>query len=295
MEIEIWRPKGVIVPLVTPYLPTGLVDFSSLHRLVRRLETHSQAVIANATTGDGSMLHRVQRLDVITRLKAVTSLPVLACIMPLSTEHAEDEMRSLAVADPVAVLVTLPLYMDRLSTGAMVRYFTRLTEFGKPIILYNIPSRLNGLEITLEAARELSGNPSVIGEKESGSSEQRLAALAELQDPEFSLACGNQRLLKLATELNVDGVVPSTANLFPENWGKWEHQRRSGEPLAAILETLDRHLQIFDPQYTDAACLKRALKILGVIDHDEVAQPGDMVCAEHEFVIRQTLHQLGHL
>ena len=213
------RYQGLVTPMVTPLTEQGEIDLATTMRLMKFLYQHDANPFVLGTTGEGSSVAIDQR-EVLVKLLVQQSpphLPTMAGVLGLpfaDTVRIANRYLELGLD---AVVLTLPNYL-LLSAPQMLHYFEALADQIKGnLILYNIPKTIH-MSIPLEVVETLSYRENVIGIKDSEPGEARLQqALARWKDrDDFFHFVGTNALMGQGLQLGSRGVVPSTANLFPQ-------------------------------------------------------------------------------
>lgn len=212
-------PRGVIVPVVTPFDEAGDLDLPAYERLLRHVIAGGvDALFAVGTTGEGPSLSAdEQRMLVRHTCEHAGSLPVY-----VGVTHASDR-ETLRLIDfarecgATAAVAAPPPYFPA-GVREQVAYFETLANASSlPVILYNIP-QLTKTAISLEAFNELVDHPCFLGIKDSSGQMtyfRRLQHVAARRD-DFSLLIGADELMAEAVLLGADGGVTGGANLAPD-------------------------------------------------------------------------------
>ena len=235
------RLTGAIVPIVTPRAADGGLDESAVDRLTELLAECGHGVFVLGTTGEGPLVPPAERRLLVERsVRAARGrVPVLAGISAATPTEAIEAGRRYLSDGVDAVVALLPGYFP-LSTVEMQAYFEAVVDgVGGPVVLYNIPITTHH-SVPVEVVLRLSERRNVIGFKDSERSEGRMekvgAALGGRDD--FALLMGVAALSVSALKHGYCGMVPSSANVWPERWrdlweaalaGRWleagDHQR----------------------------------------------------------------------
>jgi 4-hydroxy-tetrahydrodipicolinate synthase len=285
--------EGVYVPNVTPF-KDGQVDEDSLRRLVDHLIIGgADGLVPCGTTGESATLSHEEHIDVInmTVEQAAGRVPVIAGI---GTNDTNETMRLLERAEKIDVqgyLVVCPYY-NRPNQEGILEHFRAVSEVtDRPILVYNIPMR-TGRNIEVSTVAELSRIPNIVGIKDaSGDINQTMSIIARTR--EFSVLSGEDHLLFSICCLGGNGGVMASAHVLPEEFGKLYQAARSGDLVEA--RRLHYHLlplvkvMFKEPNPAPA---KAAMKLMGIIDSDELRLPLLSVSAACREDIAGVLHGL---
>jgi len=207
---------GSICALATPFRGDA-PDLSAFAALIdHQLAGGTQALVVAGSTGEAHALDQ----DEYDRLLAFAvkhvggRVPVLAGTGTANTRktvRATQRARDLG-AD--AALVVTPYYVRPTQEG-LVRHFSEVADRGGlPVVLYNVPSR-TGCDMLPETVARLAAHARVVAVKEARGDSERVAALAALQTPHFSLFSGDDPTCAAAMMRGARGVISVAANVAP--------------------------------------------------------------------------------
>jgi 4-hydroxy-tetrahydrodipicolinate synthase len=153
----------VLTAIVTPFRPDGSVDREGFRALARHLvDDGSDGIVVAGTTGESPTLTDDERLDLF-RI-AVEELggeaTVVAGTGTYSTAHSVHLTEAADELGVDAMLVVTPYY-NKPQPAGVVAHFEAIAEVtDKPIVVYNIPSRVV-LNIEPETIARLGEIPNV--------------------------------------------------------------------------------------------------------------------------------------
>lgn len=274
---------GSIVALVTPF-KDGAVDLEKYKELVRM---HAQAgtagICAAGTTGEGGMLSRDERRDVLVAAReAAGSMKVIAGVGTHSTRKTIQNAEIAADAGADALLVVTPYYNKPTDRGLVAHYEAVAKATKLPIILYNIPSR-TGLNMTPEVIEELAKIPSVVAIKEASGSLAQIDRIR--QTTELQIISGDDALTWPILQLGGVGVISVAANILP----------REMRDLCAGTEATEidkKYYRLFKTLFieTNPIPVKAAMRHMGLIDSDEMRLPLTTLSEENDRILVDVLH-----
>ena len=163
--------RGLWVPIITPLVTGGEVDWAALDQLARRLLADGCAgLVALGTTGEPATLDLAEREAVIEACAvacAEADRPLIVGVGSSCTRSTIDEARRVeALVGPAALLVVVPWY-TRPSEAAVVAHLRAVASaVSTPLVIYNIPHR-TGRGLGADAILELAQLPQVVGLKQS--------------------------------------------------------------------------------------------------------------------------------
>ena len=241
--------QGSMVALVTPMHADGAVDYAALENLVEmHVNAGTDAIVAVGTTGESATLSTEEHCDVVRFVveKANKRLPVIAGTGSNSTMEARELGESALQAGADACLVVTPYYNKPTQNGLYAHYQYLAEAVNLPIILYNVPGR-TAVDMQPETVQRLSKIKNIVGIKEATGSLERIAKLAELCGPEFSIYSGDDDIALESIAYGSKGVISVTANVAPQRMheafaaalaGNMDQARELNECLTALHKDL---------------------------------------------------------
>jgi 4-hydroxy-tetrahydrodipicolinate synthase len=267
--------EGIYVPNITPF-SGGEVDEDSLRRLVDYIiDNGATGLVPCGTTGESPTLSHDEHVRVIEVVVDQTAgrVPVVAGVGSNSTGETLEIVERVEGIDLEGYLVVGPYY-NRPSQEGIAEHFravARVTE--RPIIIYNIPMR-TGRNIEVGTVVELSRVPNIVGIKDaSGDINQTMNILARAGDG-FSVLSGEDHLMFSIACLGGHGGIMASAHLLPNEFmtlyggvreGKTEEARARHYHLLPLVRVLFKE--------PNPAPTKAAMKLMGIIDSDELRLP----------------------
>lgn len=208
--------RGVGTALVTPFLD-GKIDFPAFRRLCRyQLAGGADALIVCGTTGEAPTLSTVEKLRCIAVAAEEVSgkIPLIAGTGSNDTSRSAELSRLACREGADAVLAVAPYY-NRPGAEGMTAHFLAIAEAsGKPLIVYNVPSR-TGCDIPDGVYEKLAESGAVVGIKEASGSVSRAAELLLRFGDRLAVYSGNDDLVLPLLSLGAAGVISVVSNLLP--------------------------------------------------------------------------------
>jgi 4-hydroxy-tetrahydrodipicolinate synthase len=254
---------NVLTAMVTPFHDDGSIDFDSFQRLARHLvENGSDGLVVSGTTGESPTLTDQERLDLFrAAIEAVgEDATVVAGTGTYSTAHSVHLTEQADELGADAFLVVTPYYSKPPQRGIVAHFeeIARVSE--KPIVVYNIPSRVV-VNIEPETISRLAEIPTVRAVKQANDD---LAQAKHIVDTGLDLYAGDDNLIQPFLELGGLGGVCVHTHVVGPQVAEQVKSFRSGEAERA--RELDREL---DPVYellkvqSNPIPIKAALNLLG--------------------------------
>lgn len=242
-KAEPQRPgfRGVWAAAVTPHRREGYeADFAATLELVDRLgRSGVDGIVLLGATGEFLNIKPDDRQRLIHLAVKRSSVPIIAGVGH-STLDTAIRLAGEAADSGAAGVLLMPPYFYRYGDAEILEFF-RLFALAiggvVPILIYNIPGFSN--PVSIENARELLRSGDFAGIKDSSGDPAYFDALAAMKaDADFSLLCGNDRLIPQAHRVGAEGVVSGVACAAPEIVLKlYSALEADDAPLAALLES----------------------------------------------------------
>lgn len=226
---------GTCTALITPFHPSGEVDYDTFRRQVdRQVEAGIDALCVCGTTGESATLTAQEHSRLVEvcvsqvggRCKVIagagsndTAAALYLC------QHAED-----AGAD--GLLVVTPYYNKTTQSGLVHHYETLAEGTSLPIILYNVPSR-TGLSFTPQTYHILSQHPRINGIKEASGDFSLLADTLALCGDNLHIWSGNDDQAVPILSMGGKGLISVLSNLMPREMTELTHRFLSGDLVGA--------------------------------------------------------------
>jgi 4-hydroxy-tetrahydrodipicolinate synthase len=210
--------KGSYVALITPMLPDGKVDVTSLKRLVEfHLLNGTHGIVAVGTTGESATLPFKEHINVVKLIIELVDkkIPVIAGSGANSTTEAiflSEQMSGLGVDGFLSVVP----YYNKPQQAGMVAHFNAIADATDiPLILYNVPGRTVA-DMLPETVAELSKHKNIVGIKDATGDLSRLAQTKSLVSADFLFFSGDDESGCNFMCNGGDGVISVTANITPK-------------------------------------------------------------------------------
>jgi 4-hydroxy-tetrahydrodipicolinate synthase len=288
--------KGSYVALITPMLPDGKVDVTSLKRLVEfHLLNGTHGIVAVGTTGESATLPFKEHINVVKLIIELVDkkIPVIAGSGANSTTEAiflSEQMSGLGVDGFLSVVP----YYNKPQQAGMVAHFNAIADATDiPLILYNVPGRTVA-DMLPETVAELSKHKNIVGIKDATGDLSRLAQTRSLVSADFLFFSGDDESGCNFMCNGGDGVISVTANITPKIMSDMCEAVLRGElQLAQQLneQVIDLHRVLFvEP---NPVMPKWALYKMGLIDDAFLRLPMVLPELNSKKAIEDTLSALN--
>lgn len=208
---------GSCVAIVTPFYPDGTVNFVKLGELIEfQIAGGTAAITICGTTGESSTLNDTEHRKCIEYCvqKAAGRVKVIAGTGSNDTAYAVELSVSAAKDGVDALLMVTPYYNKCTQKGLIKHYLTVAEAAGKPIILYNVPSR-TGMSITADTYCQLSKHPLINGVKEASGNLSLIGDTLYRCGDDFNIWSGNDSDVLPILAMGGKGVISVVSNVAP--------------------------------------------------------------------------------
>ncbi len=270
--------EGMGVALVTPFLPTGAVDYDSLRSLLEHVVGgNADFVVVHGTTGESPCLGREERNEVTNFVIEVVQgrVPIMLGLGGNNTLEIGQRMATLDTRGLSGILSVVPYYNKPTQEG-LYRHFAHLAEVSPlPIVLYNVPGRV-GVNMTPEVVARLANEYSnIIGVKEaSGFVAQAEATHRLVGREDFCILSGDDNISIDFIRNGACGVISVIGNAYPRLFTELIHlsmQGRYNEAEMIQLELREMNTQLF--ANGNPSGIKALLYQQGIIQHNVLRLP----------------------
>ncbi len=207
--------SGCGTALVTPFRD-GEVDYAAFSALVdRQIAAGIHFLVPLGTTGETPCLSDEERIRLLEiTVEKCAGRPV---VVGGGTNSLVQTVRSIRLLDPYgadAFLIVVPYYNKPTQEG-IYEYFKAVADVaGKPVVMYNVPSR-TGVNMTAETALRLAEIENIVAVKEASGNYAQISEIIRNAPEGFSVLSGNddETLSLMAT--GAAGVISVASNIAP--------------------------------------------------------------------------------
>jgi 4-hydroxy-tetrahydrodipicolinate synthase len=211
-------PRGLYVPLITPFAENGDLAPEALEKLAHEvIDAGAAGLVALGTTGEHATLSVAERrtvLDVIAQACRERGVALIAGAGSNDTAGSVRELRDLAAWPEVTAALSVVPYYTRPSEEGVVAHFTRLAaDSPVPLIVYNIPYR-TGRVLSARTLLRLASVPGIIGVKHAvGAVDQDTVLLLADKPAGFAVLAGDDVFASPLLALGAAGGILASAHL----------------------------------------------------------------------------------
>lgn len=207
--------SGCGTALVTPFRD-GEVDYAAFSALVdRQIAAGIHFLVPLGTTGETPCLSDEERIRLLEiTVEKCGGRPV---VVGGGTNSLVQTIRSIRLLEPYgadAFLIVVPYYNKPTQEG-IYEYFKAVADAaGKPVVMYNVPSR-TGVNMTAETALRLAEIENIVAVKEASGNYAQISEIIRNAPEGFSVLSGNddETLSLMAT--GAAGVISVASNIAP--------------------------------------------------------------------------------
>ncbi len=294
-----FKLKGVVPPMITPFDREGALDVANLERLVDFLKERVHGLYICGTYGSGPLMNVEERkkvAEVCTRV-AGGKITIIAHTGTTNTRDTVELTRHAEQVGCDGAAAVGPYYYHHTKDGVLAFYEAMLNSVseGFPIYLYHNP-KSSGYEISLEVMKRLK-EQGLHGIKDATFDILKFATyMRELGCDGFDVVLGTEAMWLPARALGAQAYIPGLANAFPEICAQmWEEGMQ--DDFAACRQTqfqVNRLREVMYMARSTQLAVYAMLEIRGVLQ----AYPRSPFVAateEEKLGVRQALEQMEML
>jgi 4-hydroxy-tetrahydrodipicolinate synthase len=229
-------PRGVLVPLSTPFKADDCLDFDAFEtQIAWMLEAAVHGLVVGGSSGEGYALETDELSALVDcTLAAVNGkAPTVVGIIADSTRQAVARIGATQRPGVVAYQVTPPHYIFRQSSAELIAFFREVAAAaGRPVIIYNVIPWANiDPQLAAEIVAEV---PSVLGFKQSNVDINQLVELHAIA-PELAIYAAIDSALGLCYRAGAVGSIAAIATAAPHASTRLWQAVCSGDDATAIV------------------------------------------------------------
>lgn len=274
-----YKPYGVIPPIITPFDSDGKINYESLAQMsVYLVENGVHGLFPFGTTGE---FYAVNDEEFVKSLETVRDavagktnrygkpIQLLAGCSHITTRgviHLVNLVEQVGGYDAVSILT--PRFVSQTQEELYSYYKTIADSTTLPVIMYNNKPKTNVTIAPATAARLAKDCPNIIGVKDSTGDmtncEEYLRLTADQRD-HFNVMMGRDTMIYAGLAYGCSGAVASCANVAPRVVADIYDKYMDGD-LAGALEAQYRlaPLRIATSMGTFPEVIKESLNLLGI-------------------------------
>ncbi|MGO4890533.1 4-hydroxy-tetrahydrodipicolinate synthase [Anaerobacillus sp. MEB173] len=293
-------PKGIFVPLITPFNEDESIDFEAYKKVIDfQIENGVHGLLVGGTTGEYHVMSLEERKLLIKAgcEYAAGRVPVMAGV-GCTTSKETIELANYAAECGATWGLVLPPYYHKTSEEGIRDFFKEVaSKSNVGIVIYNYPGA-TGVTISPEMIYELSQDENIVSVKESADFGHLCQVNALTKDVEnFTVFTGEEHFILPTFSVGGQGAFGILVNLLPKELVELYELTVEKSDLNAARE-LNRKLSgIYDLMEAEGnpypGPVKAGLDMLGIKGgkvRKPLTQPTDDIKAK----IREELVRLGY-
>src|SRR5207237_529811 len=212
--------SGVFPALVTPFARDGSVSLADLkHNLQQYNRTGVAGYVVNGSTGESVLLSKAEAETLLVAVKETASRgkKLIAGTGAESTAETIERTKRAAELGYDAALVKTPYYYKpAYKPEVYFQHYRRVADVSPiPVLLYSVP-QFTGVALEPPEVAVLSGQPNIIGMKESSGNVQRVAEIIASAPPDFQVLVGSAATVYPSLTVGARGAILTLASALPE-------------------------------------------------------------------------------
>jgi 4-hydroxy-tetrahydrodipicolinate synthase len=265
---------GIYVPVITPFLQNGEVDYKSFRGHMKSLVASGiHGLVINGTTGESPTVSMDEVKSITETAKEILGTARMPIVIGTGTNNTASSMMRTELAGSFgadAALVVVPYY-NRPSQEGIIEHFRQITQIGLPVIAYDVPAR-TGVGLTINTAKTILEMDGVIGLKDSSGGLKLITELSNLGSK--PILCGEDELLYSKLCSGAKGGMLASANIQTEKFVQLYTSYMDGD-IHQSKQIFDQLLPLIRLLFKESnpAPLKWLLARQGVIDTDRLRLP----------------------
>jgi 4-hydroxy-tetrahydrodipicolinate synthase len=296
---------GLIPATVLPMHADGSIDEPALRSYLAWVVAQGPVALAvNVDTGEGPHLTHDEKVRIISVVREVTDIPIVAGLAGPSTDAAVRQARDFAAAGADALLTfPIPAYLSEpLDPRVPVDYLRAVAEVGLPLILFQLQPALAGVNFEPDTLRAMASVEGVVAIKEASFDARRFVdtarLLEELPRP-ITLLTGNDNFILESFMLGATGALIGFGAVMTREqvdmiraWqdGRIDEARALGKRVQRLADVVFAR-----PVGDYRVRLKECLRILGVLENAHVRRPLQPISDDERAYLATVLQEVGLL
>ncbi len=214
-----FQPKGIVVPLLTPFNEDGALDPQALRHLTRRLIAAGvHGLFPSGSTGEFFALSHQERCDVIDIVidEAGGRVPIYAGTGAISTRESIELTKTAETLGADAMAVITPFYISPTQEELYAHYAAIAASTSLPVVIYNNPARTGGVSLAAATLVRLAAIANIVGIKDSSGDLGLMASYITETPDDLVVFQGRDDLYFPSFALGAVGGIAATGNVMPE-------------------------------------------------------------------------------
>lgn len=211
-------PKGLFVPLVTPFHADESIDYEGYKRVIDYvIEGGMDGVLVGGTTGEYHMMSVEERKELIKKgCEIVGGRVHVMAGTGMNTAKATIELTNYAAECGAEYALVLPPYYHQTTEEGIYEFFREIAAGSKiGIVIYHTPGATN-VELSVPLIRRLAQIENIVAVKETIDETHTSQTYMHTKDiPGFCVMEANEPLLLPSYAIGIDAAFSIIFNLLP--------------------------------------------------------------------------------
>ena len=264
---------GTGVALVTPFHPSGQIDFTSLSKLVNHtIDGGVDFLVALGTTAETATMNSDERGAVLQSIIDATEgrVPIVVGLGSNNTRELVNEIRDFNFEGIDGILSVAPYYSKPNQRGIYEHFKQIALATDLPIIIYNVPGR-TASNISAETCVKLANDfDNIIAVKEASGDLMQVMEIVKNRPAGFRIFSGDDALTLPSLAVGADGVISVIANAFPKSMSEMVNGMLSDSDRYIALAHHYQMLDVINALFADGnpAGIKALLDHMGIVKNN---------------------------
>ncbi len=214
----LFRPKGIIPPIATPFDEKGQININIIKKLIDYLiEGGVHGLFALGSQGEFYALEREEKRKVLEIVVdyAKGKVPVYAGTGAITTRETVKLTKMAEEIGVDAVSIITPFFISPTQNELYEHYQNIAKSTSLPILIYNNPGR-TGINLSVDLITRLSKIDNIVGIKDSSGDMTLTSEYIRKTDDDFSILAGRDTLIYGTLLYGGKGAIAATANVAPK-------------------------------------------------------------------------------
>ncbi len=259
--------KGTCTAAITPFTPSGEVDYKALERQIEfQISNGIEAICILGTTGEAPTITDSE-YDTIAKFAYDKIAGRVKYILGSGSNCTKKAIEKSVFAEKVGadgLLVVTPYY-NKCTQKGLIKYYNDIGDsVNIPILCYNVPAR-TGVNILPTTMAEIANHPNIGGVKEACGNMEQICETARLIRGKTALYSGDDNLNLAMLSIGSLGLISVASNIAPKEVGDVAKLYFAGKnEEATILQ--ERLLPLIDAMFTEVNPIpvKKASELIGL-------------------------------
>ena len=266
---------SVGVAMVTPFTPSGEVDFDAARALaVSLVNDGADLILLSGTTGESPTTHTPEKQELIRQVKDALAgrAMVMAGAGSNDTAHAVRIAEGAQEHGADGLLVVSPYYNRPSQEGLRAHVLEVANATDLPVMLYDIPGR-TGVRLELDTLKRLAEHPRILGVKDATG--DVAGGFVKMDATGLEYYSGDDSLNFAWLAHGASGVVSVVGHVIASGLRALVTEVDSGDLPAARAEAASqrRIVEAIMGGGQGAVMAKEALKLMGVLPNATLRLP----------------------